>query len=31
MTIAELKHILQSLHNLTAENVVVEFKETKMT
>jgi len=29
MTIAELKHILQSLRSLTAENEVVEFKEAK--
>lgn len=29
MTIAELKHILQSLRNLTAENEIVEFKEAK--
>ena len=29
MTTAELKHILQSLRNLTAENEIVEFKEAK--
>ena len=29
MTIAELKHTLQSLRNLTAENEIVEFKEAK--
>lgn len=29
MTIAELKQILQSLRNLTAENEIVEFKEAK--
>lgn len=29
MTIAELKHILQQLRNLTAENEIVEFKEAK--
>ncbi|MBW6492359.1 MAG: putative DNA binding domain-containing protein [Lentimicrobium sp.] len=29
MTIAELKHILQSLRNLTSENEIVEFKEAK--
>lgn len=29
MTTSELKHILQSLRNLTAENEVVEFKEAK--
>lgn len=30
MTIAELKHILQSLRNLKAENEIVEFKEAKL-
>ncbi|PKP02549.1 MAG: transcriptional regulator [Bacteroidetes bacterium HGW-Bacteroidetes-9] len=29
MTTAELKHILQNLRNLTAENEIVEFKEAK--
>src|SRR5690606_23660529 len=29
MTTSELKHILQSLRNLTAENEVIEFKEAK--
>lgn len=29
MTIAELKHSLDSLRNLTAENEIVEFKEAK--
>jgi ATP-dependent DNA helicase RecG len=29
MTIAELKHTLNSLCNLTAENEIVEFKEAK--
>ena len=29
MTIAELKHTLQSLRNLAAENEIVEFKEAK--
>ncbi len=29
MTIAELKQILQSLRNLTAENEIVEYKEAK--
>ena len=29
MTISELKQILQSLRNLTAENEIVEFKEAK--
>lgn len=30
MTAAELKHILQSLLGLTAENEIVEFKEAKL-
>lgn len=30
MTNAELKHILQQLRNLTAENEIVEFKEAKI-
>jgi len=29
MTIAELKHTLHSLRNLTAENEIVEFKDAK--
>lgn len=29
MILAELKHILQNLRNLTAENEIVEFKEAK--
>ncbi len=29
MTITELKYVLQSLRNLTAENEIVEFKEAK--